>query len=370
MYAPISTVSHRIVCLASVLCVATLFAASVDAQERNRTPVIGTQVEMSQWSDPLEALGTLRADESVTISATVTEMVETVNFRSGDEVAAGDLLIQLADGEEQAQLRSAQAQRDERQNALSRATQMQSRNLGSRADVEDNQAQLRQIEAQIDEIDARLMDHKIRAPFSGVIGFRNISPGTLVTPGDELTTLDKLDVVKLDFSVPESFLSTLERGQQIVATTAAYDEQTFSGEVTSIGTRIDPTTRSVMIRAEIDNPDRLLRPGMLMITTLERQVRDALVVPESVLIPRGERQYVLVIDSADDNRIEQREVSIGERRVGQVEITGGVTEDELLVSHGVQRVREGDQVELLGIADDETSIREILQRHRADEDDT
>lgn len=346
-----------------------LVVVSTGASAQERTAVIGTEVTVSQWSDPLEALGTLRADESVTISATVTAVVREVNFGDGDEVEAGDLLVQLEDGEEQAQLRSTQALRDERANAVSRATQLQSRNLGSRADVEDSQAQLRQVEAEIDEIRARIMEHRLRAPFDGVVGFRDISPGSLVTPGDELTTLDKLDVVKLDFRVPEGFLSTLERGQRIRATAAAYEDQTFEGEVTSIGTRIDPTTRSVQVRAEIGNPERLLRPGMLMITTLERQVRDALVVPESVLIPRGERQYVLVIDTEDDNRVEQREIEIGERREGQVEILEGVDEGELLISHGVQRVRDGDQVELLGIANDENGIRDILERHRDDRDD-
>lgn len=335
----------------------------------DRTAVIGTRAEQQRWSDPLEALGTLRADESVTLSATVTETVVGLDFNDGDIVSAGQLLVRLQDSEEQAQLRAAQALRDERNNAVSRASQLQSRNLGSRADVEDSQAQLRQVEAEIAAIQARLDSHQIRAPFDGVVGFRNISNGALVTPGMELVTLDKLDVVKLDFSVPEVYLSTLRPGLPLTARSVAFPDEAFVGEVSSIGSRIDPITRSVQIRAVLDNPDLFLRPGMLMEVELLRSPRDTIVVAESVLIPSGERQYVLVIDEQDDNRISRREVLIGERRAGRVEVLEGLEPGELVVGHGVQRVRDGDQARLLGIADEEHSIRAILEYHRSTADD-
>nr|WP_189466492.1 efflux RND transporter periplasmic adaptor subunit [Halomonas qijiaojingensis] len=339
-------------------------APSVQAQER--TPVIATRAALSQWSDPLEALGTLRADESVTLSATMTEIVTELNFHDGEAVEAGQLLVRLEDAEEQAQLRAVQALRDERRNALSRATQLQQRNLGSRADVEDSQAQLRQVEAEIDEIEARLADYRLRAPFDGIIGFRNISTGSLVTPGMELLTLDKLDVVKLDFRVPEVHLAALEPGLRLTARTAAYPDETFSGEIASIGTRVDPVDRSVAVRAILPNDDlRLrLRPGMLMEVVLQRRPREALVVPESVLVPSGERHYLFVIDESDDNRLERRRVEVGERRVGEVEILAGLEAGELVVHHGVQRARDGEHVALLGIADDETAVRDILRRER------
>lgn len=332
--------------------------------QTERTPVIAARAAIEQWSDPLEALGTLRADESVTLSATVTEIVAELNFFDGEEVEAGQLLVRLEDSEEQAQLRAAQAQRDERRNALTRATQLQDRNLGSRADVEDSQARLRQVEAEIEAIEARLAGHRLRAPFDGVVGFRNISTGTLVTPGMDLLTLDKLDVVKLDFSVPEVHLAALKPGLALTARTAAYPDDTFRGEIASVGTRVDPTTRSVTVRAELPNDERYLRPGMLMEVVLQRRPRDTLVVPESVLVPSGERHYVLVIDENDDNRVERRQVAVGQRREGEVEIVDGLEADELLVQHGVQRARDGDHVALLGIADDEAGIREILERHR------
>lgn len=330
----------------------------------DETPVIGARVEQRDWSTPLEALGTLRADESVTISATVTETVAEVDFSDGDTVDAGQLLIRLDDSEVQAELRAAQALRVERNNVLQRSSQLQSRNLAPRADVEDSRARLRQVEAEVEAIEARLADHRLRAPFDGVVGFRNISIGALVTPGMDLVTLDKLDVVKLDFSVPAVHLAVLREGLHLSARTATYPDEVFVGEVTSVGMRIDPISRSALVRAEIPNPDLRLRPGMLMEVVLERRPRQALVIPEEALIPSGEDQFVLLIDETDENRIVRRQVEIGERRAGAVEILGGLQSGDLVVSHGIQRVQEGDRVSLLGIDDGDTDISELLERSR------
>lgn len=326
--------------------------------------VIASRVELRPWTDPLEALGTLSASESVTLSATVTDTIAALNFHDGERVEAGHLLVQLKDDETQAELRAAQALRDERRAAVNRLSQLQSRNLAPRADVEDAQAQLRQAEAEIEAIQARLGARRLRAPFDGVVGFRDISVGTLVTPGTELVTLDKVDVMKLDFPVPEVYLASLTPGLRLTARSDAYPEAAFAGVVASVGTRVDPVSRSVQVRAELTNPELRLRPGMLMTVTLERQPRQALVVPEATLVPEGERHYVMVLDESDGYRVERRRVTIGERRDGLVEIREGLDEDTLVVRHGTQRVRDGQQTTLLGITDEHTSVREILERHR------
>ncbi|MBE0403793.1 efflux RND transporter periplasmic adaptor subunit [Halomonas citrativorans] len=327
--------------------------------------VIGSRAEIMTWSDPLEALGTLRADESVTLSATVTDIVAEINFEDGDQVEQGQVLIHLDDAEEQAQLRSAQAISDERRNTLGRTTQLQERNLAARADLEDFQAQLRQAQANTQVIEARLTNYQIKAPFSGRVGLRTISTGTLVTPGMELVTLDKLDVMKLDFSVPERFLSRLSIGLPLSATTAAYPDDIFSGDIASIGTRIDPISRSVNVRAVLENPDMRLRPGMLMEVVVQQRVRDAIVLPEAALEPSGDQHHVMVIDqSGPTPRLERHSVVIGERRYGQVEILEGVEAGDLVVVHGLQLARDGLEVRLLGTLDDETSIRALLEADR------
>ncbi|WP_280547632.1 MULTISPECIES: efflux RND transporter periplasmic adaptor subunit [unclassified Halomonas] len=330
------------------------------------TAVIAARASLAAWSDPLEALGTLHADESVTLSATVTDTIRELNFRDGETVEAGQLLVRLTDDEAQADLRAAQALRDERRNAVNRLAQLQSRNLAPRADVEDARARLRQAEAQIQALEARLADYRIEAPFDGVVGFRNVSVGALVSPGTELVTLDKLDIMKLDFTLPELALGQVAPGLPLTATSGAYPDTTFAGEIATIGARVDPVSRSVTVRAALDNPDHRLRPGMLMRVVVERAPRETLVMPESALIPQGERQFVLVLDETDQYRVERRQVVIGARREGQVEVLEGLAAGELVVAHGTERVRDGQPTRLLGVLDDDTSIPELLRRGRDD----
>ncbi|MCP1315284.1 MULTISPECIES: efflux RND transporter periplasmic adaptor subunit [unclassified Halomonas] len=327
--------------------------------------VIASLAERAPWSDPLEALGTLSADESVTLSATVTKTVAEINFADGEQVERGRLLFRLEDGEEQALLRAAEALSAERANVLGRVSQLQDRNLAARADVEDRQAQLDQARAQVQAQQARLANYRIRAPFSGRVGFREVSVGTLVTPGTALVTLDKLDVMKLDFSVPEVFLGRLSPGLALSATSVAFPDEVFSGEIATLGTRIDPVTRSVEVRALIDNPGLRLRPGLLMEVIVQQRLRDAVVVPEAALEPSGDRHYVMVVHEEDNgHRLEQRSVMIGERRHGEVEVLEGLDEGELVVVHGLQLARDDLAVRLLGVMDDHTGVREILEAHR------
>lgn len=238
-----------------------LLVLSPLAAAQQPTPVIAARASLAAWSDPLKSLGTLRADESVTLSATVTETIVELTFEGGERVEAGELLVRLADDEQRADLRVAQALRDERRNAVNRLAQLQSRNLAPRAEVEDARARLRQAEAEIQALEARLADTRIQAPFAGIVGFRNVSVGTLVTPGTELVTLDRLDTMKLDFTLPERALGQLTPGLALTATSAALPDTLFRGEIASIGTRIDPITRSLTVRAELTNPELALRPA-------------------------------------------------------------------------------------------------------------
>lgn len=341
-----------------------LLALATPLHAQQPTAVIAAEVRLEPWSDPIEALGTLRADESVTLSATVTEIVAELAFGDGEVVEAGKLLVRLADDEEQADLRVAQALREERRNAVNRLAQLQERNLAPRGDLEDARARLRQVEAEIQGLEARLANYRLRAPFDGVTGFRNISVGSLVTPGTELVTLDKLDVMKLDFNVPEVFLSLLEPGLRLTAHSAAYPDDDFTGTIASVGARVDPVSRSVPVRAELDNPDLKLRPGMLIEVVVQRQPRETMVIPEAALIPEGNRQYVLVLHENGDYQVERRQITIGARREGEVEVLEGLSAGQLVVAHGTERVRDGQLARLLGILDDDTSVPEILRRER------
>jgi membrane fusion protein (multidrug efflux system) len=167
---------------------------------------------------------------------------------------------------------------------------------------------------------------------------RNVSLGGLVNPGGVITTLDDLSVVKLDFAVPEIFLSTLQPGLTVQARSTAYPDESFAGRVASVATRVDPTTRAVTIRALIDNRDGRLRPGMFMTVKLVRQEGQALMLPEQAVVPENDQQFVYVIE---DGRAHKREIKIGRRRPGEVEILQGLTADDGVVIDGTLNLRDG-----------------------------
>ncbi|GHB29497.1 MexH family multidrug efflux RND transporter periplasmic adaptor subunit [Salinicola rhizosphaerae] len=330
------------------------------------TAVIAATVKETTWQDPVEALGTLRADESVTLSSTVTGTIDAFNFDDGDAVSAGQWLVQLDDDEVQAELRAAEAVQRQRQSALDRAQQLQDRNLGVRATLEDNAALVQQSRAEIDALRARIADHRVRAPFAGSVGLRELSVGALVTPGTELVTLDKLDIMKLDFTVPATLLAVLHPGLTLEATTPGYPETIFRAKIAHLGTRIDPISRSLVVRAVLPNDDGRLRPGMLMEIHLAQPARSALTIPESALVPDGERQTVWKLGGLDEEtpRVSRQEVTIGERRTGQVEILRGLDRGDRVVTHGTLKVRDGDAVDLIAVDPPASRIEDVLERQR------
>jgi membrane fusion protein (multidrug efflux system) len=188
---------------------------------------------------------------------------------------------------------------------------------------------------------------------------RNISPGALVEPGDAITTLDDDSVLKLDFSVPSVFLPDLHPGLRITAKARAYGNRTFEGEVSGIDSRVNPATRSIQVRAILPNPDRALKPGILMQVELLRNPRRSAVVPEEALQQLGTDHFVMVI-GADDNA-ERRTVSIGARLPGFVEITEGLTAGERVITHGNDKVRPGQPVILKALDDGSRKLQDMLE---------
>ena len=307
------------------------------------TPVIVAPVVRADLVDRVEALGTTRANETVRLTASVTEIVQQVLFDDGQIVEAGDVLVILNKAEEEADLRAAEAILTERRLAFQRAQELESRQFTTTALLDERRAALLEAEATIEAVKARIANRVIRAPFAGVVGFRDISPGALVSPGDLITTLDDLSVIKLDLTVPAVFLTTLTRGLDINAKARALDDLAFSGTVSSIDSRIDPVTRSITVRALIPNPDRTLKPGLLMTADLLKNPRQGIVIPEEALIPQGRDTHVLVVNP-DTDTAERRDVEIGLRRPGSVEVLSGLEEGELVVTHGTLRVRPGRKV--------------------------
>jgi membrane fusion protein (multidrug efflux system) len=243
----------------------------------------------------------------------------------------------LDDEEERASLAAAQANLTTQQAQYNRLLDLARQKSAAQTTVEAQENTLKTAEAELEIARARLGDRRIEAPFAGQVGIRRVSPGALVSPGAEIVTLDDLRLIKLDFSVPETFLSLLRQGLDIEAQSIAYPDQLFRGKVTAIGSRVDPVTRTVIVRAELPNAVGLLRPGMLMTVDLIKNQTRSLVIPEESVIPVNDRQHVYRVNA--DNLIEQVEVTIGRRRPGEVEILSGLESGDSVVVEGTTRVR-------------------------------
>ncbi|WP_245905452.1 efflux RND transporter periplasmic adaptor subunit [Photobacterium lipolyticum] len=310
---------------------------------RSSTPsVIVSTVVLQNVRREVEALGTVKARESVVVSVKVTEKVEQVHFSDGQQVKAGDLLVTLRSGEQKAKVRAARANLKEQQREYKRIEGLVKRNTIASSELDKLLTSIDVARAILAQNQAELDARFIQAPFSGLLGFRRISPGALLTPGIVVTTLDALEKVKLDFTIPEQFVGELKLGSSIEGEAAAFPQQPFVGIVTAIDSRVNPQTRAIVVRAEIENPQLKLRPGMLMTLRLIVEQRNGLVVPEEAIVPRQRDSFLFVVNN---NVVEQRKVEVGFRTRGEAEILSGVVEGELIITRGTQKVRPGQKVE-------------------------
>jgi membrane fusion protein, multidrug efflux system len=298
-------------------------------------------VRSERVSQKLEALGNARANESVDVSSKTSNIVTAIRFRDGERVQRGQVLVQLDDAATRADVAAAQATLTDSETQFNRSKELLSTQALSKSSYDQLEATLKANRARLQAAQARLEDTVIRAPFSGRVGLRRVSVGTLISPGDVITTLDDTSVVKLDFSVPENFLATLREGLSVRATAPAFPGREFAGKVASIDSRVDVNTRSVIVRALLANADGALRPGMFLNVTLANDERDSLVIPEEALTPEAERQYVFVVA---DNKAQRREVRIGARRPGSVEVLSGLVAGDRVIVEGTQKVRDGAPV--------------------------
>ena len=304
--------------------------------------VVTESVTRGPWVDTIEALGTARANESVTLTAKVTETVVRVNFQDGDQVEEGRLLVDLSGRAEVAALEEAQAAYTEALKQYERQVDLVKQGTLSKSTLDSLVASRDAAKARMQAIRARLADRVIAAPFAGVLGFRQVSQGTLVTPGTAIVTLDDVDPIKLDFSVPETAMASVAVGQALRARSAAFPDREFGGEVTVVGSRVDAVTRALTVRAEIENSDRTLRPGMLLTVKLELPAREAIAIPEIALIQVGDSQSVFTVDA--EGRAQRVEVRAGARKAGQVEILDGLSPGDRLVTEGIVKLRPGTPV--------------------------
>lgn len=309
----------------------------------DRPVAVTTQVLRAQaWSDTQQAIGTVRARESVTITATVSETVQRVHFDSGEEVAAGAPLVTLSGQQQHAALAEAQAAASEAERLYRRQSELAAQQLIARAQLDSQRAARDAARARVAQMRAEIGDRTIRAPFAGVLGLRQVSPGALVTPGTAIATLDDVARVYVDFPVPEAALAQVAPGQRISGTTAAHPGRVFDGSVSTVDARVDAATRALTVRGDFPNPDRALRPGMLVNVALHRPERQALLLPEIAIVQVGRKTFVYRVKP--DGGVEQAAVDIGVRRDGQAEILKGLKAGDRIVVDGTGKLRPGSKV--------------------------
>lgn len=299
-------------------------------------------VEPIRFVDRIEAVGTARAREQVTLSAPVTQRIERINFTDGGYVNRGQIIAVLAQGQQSAQLASARARAHEAEQQLQRLQQLKDRGFATNASVDTQIAAAAAARAQAAEAIASIGDRVIRAPFSGFASLRMVSAGAVAQAGTEIATISDISEIKLDFAVPETMLTAVAEGQPIVAKAAAYPDQPFRGTIATIDPVVDPATRSVLVRAVLPNGDRRLKPGMLLTVTVEAAARTAPAVPELSVIGQGSDRFVYRI--GDDHVVKRTPVKVGQRWNGMIEIVEGVKPGQKVVSEGVVKIADGQKV--------------------------
>lgn len=318
--------------------------ASQSGPGRNSVAVIAAIAKAERLVSQINALGTARANEAVEVTSKVSNTVTAVRFADGQRVQKGSVLVELDSAQARADLAAAEAASAESASQVKRSRELMASKVLSESQFEQLEATMKANQARVAAALSRVDDTVIRAPFTGRVGLRRVSVGSLVNPGTTITTLDDLSIIKVDFAVPENFLAGLREGLEVTATAAAFPGRNFVGTVSGVDSRIDPVSRSVTVRAAVPNADLALKPGMFLNVTLARDEHEALMVPEAALVPEQSRQFLFVIE---DGRAVRREVRIGGRQPGKVEIVSGLQIGDQVIVEGTQKVREGGEVRVI-----------------------
>ena len=331
------------------------------AQTTKAVDVIVQAVTSQPLESRIEALGTLRANESIRLTSNVTKTVTNINFDDGQRVKKGQVLVEMTNAEERALLDEARFNMEEARKQMERVRSLVETRAASQSLLDQRMREYESAHARYLAIDARLQDLHLDAPFSGVVGLRNISVGALVSPGDSITTINDDSRMKLDFTVPAIYLRSLQVDLPIMARSRALGDKVFEGKIYSIDNQIDPVTRAITVRALLPNDDRELKQGMLMSINLYANKREALVISEAALVPLGSDNFVFVVQPQGETlTVERRQVTIGQRLRGFVEILNGLEADEKVVTHGLQKIRAGTLINITAEETGEESLSELI----------
>jgi membrane fusion protein (multidrug efflux system) len=309
--------------------------------------VEASKVARTALPQGITAVGSLRSDESVTLRPEVAGRISAIEFREGERVVRGAPLVRLDTAVAKAEEQQAHANLVLAQQKHTRAIDLETKGFVSSQAKDEAENNLRVAEAALALAQAKLAKLTIVAPFTGIIGLRSVSVGDYVKEGADMVNLEAVDPLKVDFRVPEIYLTQLRVGQTLQITLDAMPGKTYEGRVLAINPLLDAAGRSVVIRAQVKNQDSALRPGMFArVRLLTRDLQEALVVPEQAIVPQGDEWYVFRVV---DGKAQRAKVDIGQRRDGKAEIVKGLQDGDMVVTAGQLKLREGVPVQIASV---------------------
>lgn len=335
------------------------------------TTVSATYAEQTQWQPRIEAVGSLRAVQGVDVANEVAGRVEKILFESGKHVEKGDLLVQLDDSIEQAQLPGAKAQLELARSNYERTQKLVKQGLASEEQLDSAQSQLKQAQSALESLQATLSKKAVRAPFSGTLGIRQVDIGQYLAPGTTIVTLQNLDALYADFALPEQYLGKVKAGQTVQLSTAVASDKTFTGKVSAVSIKLDPSTRNFTVRATIENPQHILHPGMFAnLAVLAGEPVSVVSIPEASVSYSlyGDAVYLITKKQPEDNTSTQSGsnnekadkkaaasqepiliatqtfVELGESRHGDIAVIKGVQPGDRVVTAGQLKLQRESRV--------------------------
>ncbi len=313
------------------------------------TTVTSASVKEEDWAPRLTAVGSVSAVEGAVVSAELAGTVSKINFENGAEAKKGDVLMKLDTSQEEALLRSAEAEAQLARTDLERARDLAMKNVVSSAELDSAQSKFRRLNAVVDQMRSNTAKKTIVAPFDGQLGIRQVNVGQTINAGQQVVALTALDPMYVDFALPEQYLSKLGKDLDVTVRADAFPGREFKGKLTAINSMVDPVTRNVSLQATLENPDHALHPGMFAkVEVALPETKKTIVIPGSAVSYAPYGDSVFVIEKQKDSKtgqeslvLRQQLVRIGDSRGDFVAVTQGLKPGQTVVSTGVFKLRNG-----------------------------
>ncbi|MDX1756445.1 MAG: efflux RND transporter periplasmic adaptor subunit [Marinobacter sp.] len=328
------------------------------AQPQPPAIVSATTAREDAWTPAKKAVGSTLAVNGIAVANEVPGVVETINFESGDSVKAGDVLLRLNAAIDEAALRTRRAEAQLAEQEFKRVSDLLPRRAVSQSQYDEAKANFDAAKARVNEAEATLSKKVIRAPFDGTLGLRMVDQGEYLATGTAIVEINMLDPIYVDYTLSEKDLPLVQTGYQVEVTVAAMPDEVFSGEVSAINTSVNPETRTVRVRATIDNEAGKLRPGMFAtIHTRQPEDTEVITVPQTAISYNTYGDFVFVIEPGEDDQlvVNRRTVETGQVRDGRVAVVNGLEAGEQVVSKGLLRLRAGQHVEIQAPSGEQTN---------------